>query len=658
MEFRVTVRDNSINSISCTAEDNIVVTTVAGGPFEVSTANVSGTIWFEGNTQTVNWVVAGTDVAPVSCANVDILMSYDGGLTYPITLASGVPNIGTADITVPPGTTTTARLMISCPDNIFYNVSASNFEIQSLSPTFTITLPVVASTICPNDIVSIPITTESVDGFNGNINLTVSNVPGASSASFGNQTIAAGSSTTLSINNTSSLAAGDYALMVSGTNGSIVRNATYILTVLEGVGTTNLSSPIDAATDMPLSLSLGWVLKSNATSYTVQLATSPSFTSTIVDQTVSANAYTIPTRLSPLTTYYWRVSAMTSCGVTAFSTVRSFTTGNCVNTVTNNTPVTIPAAGTPVVTSVITMTQPGNVTELSVSDIIGTHTYVTELKVELIGPGGAPIVELWSGLCGGSDDFNLSLSENAAIAVAEAPCSPVGQSGRFLPEDPLSAFIGSPIAGDWILRISDDAPNDGGELVTWSLDFCTTSSAPLPVEMLSFEASAGKSDIRLDWKTATEENNAGFDIERRAEYETAFASLSTVDAKVDAQVENDYGYTDADVRAGVRYYYRLRQNDLDGKFEYSDVRTAALVSKTRGLQVSPNPVRGDLFGTLDVEASTQTDLVLLDLNGRVVLAQAAVGPTFFMQLDKLPAGMYVLKAKHVGGEEIVKFVVE
>ena len=109
MDFRVTVRDNSMNSISCTDEDDMTITTVAGGPFSVLSPS-SGVLWIEAQTHTVTWDVAGTDVAPVSCANVDILLSYDGGLTYPVTLASSVTNDGSADILVPSGISTTARV--------------------------------------------------------------------------------------------------------------------------------------------------------------------------------------------------------------------------------------------------------------------------------------------------------------------------------------------------------------------------------------------------------------------------------------------------------------------------------------------------------------------------------------------------------------------
>ena len=79
LNFRVTARD--YHSIAgCTDEENMTVTTVAGiGPFTVTSQNTTSS-WTEGQTATVTWNVANTTNSPVSCANVNILLSYDGGL--------------------------------------------------------------------------------------------------------------------------------------------------------------------------------------------------------------------------------------------------------------------------------------------------------------------------------------------------------------------------------------------------------------------------------------------------------------------------------------------------------------------------------------------------------------------------------------------------
>ncbi|MBL7783707.1 MAG: hypothetical protein JNM22_20900, partial [Saprospiraceae bacterium] len=136
LNFRVTVRDN-VPGGGCTGEANNTVTTVAAaGPFIVTSPNTAVT--YAGNsTQTVTWNVANTTAAPVSCANVDILISTDGGTTTSVLLAN-TPNDGTESVTIPNVPTTTARIFVRCSNNIFYDVSNVNFTITaSACPTLT-----------------------------------------------------------------------------------------------------------------------------------------------------------------------------------------------------------------------------------------------------------------------------------------------------------------------------------------------------------------------------------------------------------------------------------------------------------------------------------------------------------------------------------------
>ncbi|GJM36204.1 MAG: hypothetical protein DHS20C18_52050 [Saprospiraceae bacterium] len=133
LNFRVTVRDNVAGG-SCTDEDNMVVT-VAGnsGPFQVTNPNTNLT-WGILSQQMVTWSVAGSNAAPVNTPNVDILLSLDGGFTYPITLATNTPNDGSHTITVPNNLTTTARVMVRGAGNIFFDISNENFTITQSVP--------------------------------------------------------------------------------------------------------------------------------------------------------------------------------------------------------------------------------------------------------------------------------------------------------------------------------------------------------------------------------------------------------------------------------------------------------------------------------------------------------------------------------------------
>ena len=101
MDFNCTVRDNN-SMYGCTAEDNMRVTVDGNsGPFLVTAPNTNNITWLVGTQETVTWDVANTDQAPVNASTVDISLSFDGGYTYPMVLASGVPNTGSYTVMVP-----------------------------------------------------------------------------------------------------------------------------------------------------------------------------------------------------------------------------------------------------------------------------------------------------------------------------------------------------------------------------------------------------------------------------------------------------------------------------------------------------------------------------------------------------------------------------
>ncbi|MCC6607644.1 MAG: hypothetical protein IT327_30840 [Anaerolineae bacterium] len=128
MTFRLTVRDNQ-SPAGGVAYDSAQVTAVSGtGPFLVTAPNTAVT-WTGNTNETVTWNVAGTSAAPISCTNVAISLSTDGGYTYPTILEANTANDGSASILVPNIDTNSARVRVSCADNIFFDISNANFTI-------------------------------------------------------------------------------------------------------------------------------------------------------------------------------------------------------------------------------------------------------------------------------------------------------------------------------------------------------------------------------------------------------------------------------------------------------------------------------------------------------------------------------------------------
>ncbi len=138
LNFRLTVRDNKPyvagSTIGQTAFTDVVVTvTNTAGPFTVTAPNTAIT-WNAGSSATVTWNVNGTNAGSVNCAAVNILLSTDGGLTFPTVLIAATNNDGSQLITVPSTPSTTCRIKVEAVGNIFFDISNTNFTIGGTPP--------------------------------------------------------------------------------------------------------------------------------------------------------------------------------------------------------------------------------------------------------------------------------------------------------------------------------------------------------------------------------------------------------------------------------------------------------------------------------------------------------------------------------------------
>ena len=127
MNFTVTVRDNRTPNGGQTQKANMVLTLASGTPFAVTSQNTDGITWTQGTTQTITWNVGGTSVPATTAVN--ILLSTDGGLTYPTTLIANATNDGSQDIVVPNIAAPFCRIMIVPTNNIYYALNTKTFAI-------------------------------------------------------------------------------------------------------------------------------------------------------------------------------------------------------------------------------------------------------------------------------------------------------------------------------------------------------------------------------------------------------------------------------------------------------------------------------------------------------------------------------------------------
>jgi hypothetical protein len=117
--------------------------------------------------------------------------------------------------------------------------------------------------------------------------------------------------------------------------------------------------------------------------------------------------------------------------------------------------------------------------------------------------------------------------------------------------------------GTWV---STGAVSGCDNLATFSGTGTTTT---LPVELINFDANTEGSKTHLTWRTASEVNSKHFDIERSADGQH-YTSIGQVKSLGNTAIGSAYQYTDTEPLAGIAYY-RLKQTDFDGKFDYSPV---------------------------------------------------------------------------------------
>ena len=174
MDFRLTVKDNHAVGTCNDFIDLTVTTNASAGPFVVTYPSATGITWVGGSSQTVTWSVANTNVAPINCTDVRILLSVDGGQTYPYVLSATTANDGTETIVCPNVSTNTARVMVMSGAQTFFDISNNNFTITcgtTQTPVFN-----AIQLACQNDAAfSLPSTSDNgiMGSWTPALNLTV-----------------------------------------------------------------------------------------------------------------------------------------------------------------------------------------------------------------------------------------------------------------------------------------------------------------------------------------------------------------------------------------------------------------------------------------------------------------------------------------------------
>ncbi|BAO54215.1 hypothetical protein NMS_0206 [Nonlabens marinus S1-08] len=476
MRFFCTIRDNNPNG-GQTSYGGVTLTVGAAGPLTVS--NPANNIWYAGSSETITWQVNGTGTATYS-ENVNIKLSTDGGLTYPITLLANTSNDGSAAITVPTGVLSTkARIMVEASNNYFFNINSGNFEIKAA--TFEIaTVSTLLASCSPSD-TTLVFDYDAAPGFTELAVFTAQDLPSGISAAFDQNNVSTDATAIMTISNTSTVAPGAYPFKLVVTTASATVEKELTLKIFNNsIGEVQLTSPVNGAQNQVSNPILSWEDLGSAATYIVQISLNPDF-STITETINVGNATSYqPTNLLPGQIYYWSVKPFNDCIAGEFTTVYAFQTAQEVcksyanatffneNSTQNDQWAT---NSNNAVSAYINIPDDIEVTDVSFS-MKATHSDTGDLKMQFRAPSGT-FSEVYNRECAAGRNIDVTVTDNATQAFGCDPGYTGALMGDVLPGQAFTRFHGQSAKGQWELLVTDrEADSNGGTFELFKINVC------------------------------------------------------------------------------------------------------------------------------------------------------------------------------------------
>lgn len=679
MNFRVTLRDNDPAGGGTIFDDMLVTVAGSAGPFVV-TSPVDTSKWTSGTFETVVWDVANTNKAPVNCATVHILLSIDGGATYPYVLQQGAPNIGKACILVPEVNSESARIQIAAAGNVFYNLSRSNFTISAAAkPGFS---------FCPNDLeaqICLPgkfnttLSTRSLLGFQAPISFETAGLPAAATAEFQPNPAFPGEAVQLQINFPNGTPEADFFYTIVAKSDSVVVSEKVRLNLISNdFNALSLKSPINGISGVAQGVILRWNGVPDADNYEVEIASSPGFeTSALIasKQNILADTFKIPLVLPKSQLFYWRVRPVNACGVGPWIGPNVFATivQSCTIRTANDLPKVISGSSSPTVESKINVNGGGIISDVNITQLKGFHEFFRDLTATLISPQGTQVILFKDKCANYNGSFNFGLDDAAPGAF---PCPPANNGLIYNAQNQFAPFIGQNSTGVWTLRIKDNTVGSGGSLSDFKLEICGQDSLqpPLLVQNNVLQVPSG----------ANQEISAGLLLAEDAN-NTANQLVFTLLTTPQKGLLQKFGgfpllpgdqFTQTDINdGGVRYFdfglnagvdaFRFVVTDGEGGLVTDTFVIQPLVTATHHPQsqiafaLSPNPAQDAVQLISNAVFSEHTTATLYNLAGVAVRNWTLpIGTNqFLMPLNDLPAALYIVRLESEKGIGVQKLVV-
>ena len=312
-------------------------------------------------------------------------------------------------------------------------------------------------------------------------NFSPIDIPAGANYSITPSSLSTNGMVTLTVSNLQAVIPGEYILGIMGDNGIETETRTKNLKIYSSTfAPVSILSPTNGFNGTATTVNLRWQPNSNVENHLVQVSTSPTFSSFVVNQSTSNSNY-IVSGLSEDTMYYWRIVPSNRCGTDNQNTVSvySFRTGilSCGNifSATDFSDAVLADVANSTASVPVTVTGGLTIGEMRVSFNM-THTYVQDMTITLQGPSsiGSPIVTLLQQPCGDNDDISCRfIDSGSSPACTGVPAI----SGDIAPFTPLSDLNGLNADGVWTLLVDDPFNGDGGIISSFSIEICSVTAS-------------------------------------------------------------------------------------------------------------------------------------------------------------------------------------
>jgi hypothetical protein len=281
-----------------------------------------------------------------------------------------------------------------------------------------------------------------------------------------------------------------------------------------------------------------------------------------------------------------------------------------INTVSTNTK-TIPLGKGNTMRGIVIIPSSSNSTDWLVEyfnqgqtfgNTLGTGlTSVSSAEYYLVnrsGPANATVGLIWGANSGVTNPSNLRVARWNDFQWEDK-----GNSGTF--GDPSAGIVFSNM-------ISEFSP----------FAIASTDNQELPVELSAFTATADRNNVTLNWVTESEENNSGYDIERKSEIDTNWKKITFVNGAGNSNVRKVYKHEDRNLMIG-NYSYRIKQIDFNGNYKYFTLQNnihVGIPGKFSLSQNYPNPFNPTTKINFELPKDAKVTIQVYDMTGRLMVS--------------------------------------